>query len=1712
MSGGNVGVPPNAEQCVCMLERGPLQQLWPLEVLRIGDFVTAQLAQMGALQERSMLAQAAELERQMVECFPRWTAALDLLGALAARSERLRAEWLPSAVPRLVKLVRLGVDPGLKARALCALGAFVSGKSAAAAAEAATIVWDHLLVHSDVCAPPLPPMGSATELSGHPSGAAIVLNAARTAGLGSGDHRGDLDGRAMYVGFGGLGADDANASACIVDAASSQPLVSPHLPAAHKQLLVGLQEDFGVEGRHQKYPQTQAFLQLLGRIVRSSAASGLPVPGTVGDFVAWAAEHLFAHFDSFGYRVEEDKWSFAASCLSLLLEVLRGYDPAHCEAQEGADVEQPPNISPIELSRWLLVDGRPPVPRNNTASLNGTQFVAAEQPPLDFPSKDFRARGISDFANAHSDACRGPVDGGALTNASGVSEHRLPEFPTGLKLLCAFSLPRSPLLHRLLWVLAQTSARLAPSAHNALHSERGLPACAVQLYRTASLGVQLLQHLLMREPALHAKLARVRAAQQHVTGWACWRPEQLEALHLLHAELWRSLPTSTMMALPHALIERFFLGEPGASADVALTAEARAGRRSTLAAIWLLLHAAVWDKPRVCGQPLVLSALSVLRQARAQLGAGFASLLRAEEGVLFAARRALVLLLEAHDVREAAEGDGADRDSTNFDPWDAEALELAIGSPSLIELALAETTGALAYDESAQLLEPDEARSLPACQLLLLLLDELQRTAPVPACHDVVAPTAAMLLELEAEPRFAEVGMVPETSVILVLFELCAQTVEVSAGAAMNTMVARPLAMIAEVVMELLFRLGSHLRCGGAVLLAAQTSGLLPSWLNALPRLLSQLEMYSVQCGCVELAAAPSSQPVLCAWLHAIGHGLKLAAASLAASIRSPPARVNLDSGAAAASSIRAEPLLKALLLVSGMPAGSISCDEAAAEPLLCAVLRMLLAVARLALGDGADGSPIWNVDEEFQATQWRGEGPLRLYDVRALSVQLDATGAGDADRQAILLSAVQRNERRHMLHGLLHALSAVRQLTLLLPLACSSSDLQRPRLSTLLLPLSHLAVLPLPLAPLAPPLCACVRGLLCGLGSRALVPATEQLHVLQLTLQALTQPPLSATCRIELYMLLLAVLHLAMPPSTLCWQHSQQFELARQAAAALRASASKDFSTASGNAAGDGVTLMQLLALDARDGTTRQQGVALAVLHTMLLFESNEVMVELTNDAEELPWLALLCRGTLLSRLLEPLYQPTDATKHPLCQLLTEPLDAAVAHRVRHDWVLWHYQVALALVLLVLLRLCGNPNAALAVALHDSGSLNMLVAAPYLSLPLSLHDNGSFCGSSGLGSGVGSISMRSALMLRAKLMLPVLRVMNAAALATRQAPQQTGPLLAHFLAGSPIRLRTMRQLLMAAAQLPPRASLPLPLLQMSHGLASLVNAGWESLAQLERASVTTILPSSGTRRAFLESALQLLPPLAERLLATRARFGADSGTRLGAFVSLLGGAGGCAISATPGPRRLALNANDLTFVTASGAITYDEASAAEVGELLSELLGLCCRCCELTGITNNLGDMSLRGGRPLRAELMRLSPLFSPHLSLDAGIIAGASPPLGVLAQLVCWSGMQLRESDLQHTRLRDTAENLAANTSEHLRQLCAHIADVLPAAQALIAREKYNLVASLRAKMFTRVLDNTTLACTIWTCTISPPLLPPPHTHTRDTSRPCRSHTRIA
>ena len=98
--------------------------------------------------------------------------------------------------------------------------------------------------------------------------------------------------------------------------------------------------------------------------------------------------------------------------------------------------------------------------------------------------------------------------------------------------------PLSPLLHKLLWLLAHASILLGrPPAQLGAPPEH-----APVVYRAAALALQLLQLLLLREAPLAEKLGRMRASHERVRKWACWRPEQAEALARLHSELWRAMP------------------------------------------------------------------------------------------------------------------------------------------------------------------------------------------------------------------------------------------------------------------------------------------------------------------------------------------------------------------------------------------------------------------------------------------------------------------------------------------------------------------------------------------------------------------------------------------------------------------------------------------------------------------------------------------------------------------------------------------------------------------------------------------------------------------------------------------------------------------------------------------------------------------------------------------------------------------------------------------------------------------------------------------------------------------------------------------------------------------------------------------------------------------------------------------------------------------
>jgi hypothetical protein len=66
-------------------------------------------------------------------------------------------------------------------------------------------------------------------------------------------------------------------------------------------VLEGIKGDLPVEHRHQRYPQTRAFLRLLLTIARAHADAGMPPPAGMAGPLLWAAESIFALQDGFGF-------------------------------------------------------------------------------------------------------------------------------------------------------------------------------------------------------------------------------------------------------------------------------------------------------------------------------------------------------------------------------------------------------------------------------------------------------------------------------------------------------------------------------------------------------------------------------------------------------------------------------------------------------------------------------------------------------------------------------------------------------------------------------------------------------------------------------------------------------------------------------------------------------------------------------------------------------------------------------------------------------------------------------------------------------------------------------------------------------------------------------------------------------------------------------------------------------------------------------------------------------------------------------------------------------------------------------------------------------------------------------------------------------------------------------------------------------------------
>ena len=199
------------------------------------------------------------------------------------------------------------------------------------------------------------------------------------------------------------------------------------------ELLAGLKKDLEVEQRHQEYPQTLAFVRLVRRLLSSCASASRPPPPGLTRHVAWIGEEVFGRFEAFGFRHEEHKWELASGCLAAMVQAVRDYSPDACDAQEVGSHDE----DPVASARWLVAIEHRGV---------GGGWVWMP--------------GDGAAAAPHGAPPPPPPTGGAPPPTY---SYELPELPPALHLLCAFAAPRSPLLHKLLWLLAHASILLGRS-------------------------------------------------------------------------------------------------------------------------------------------------------------------------------------------------------------------------------------------------------------------------------------------------------------------------------------------------------------------------------------------------------------------------------------------------------------------------------------------------------------------------------------------------------------------------------------------------------------------------------------------------------------------------------------------------------------------------------------------------------------------------------------------------------------------------------------------------------------------------------------------------------------------------------------------------------------------------------------------------------------------------------------------------------------------------------------------------------------------------------------------------------------------------------------------------------------------------------------------------------------------------------------------------
>jgi len=533
-------------------------------------------------------------------------------------------------------------------------------------------------------------------------------------------------------------------------------------------------------------------------------------------------------------------------------------------------------------------------------------------------------------------------------------------------------------------------------------------------------------------------------------------------------------------------------------------------------------------------------------------------------------------------------------------------------------------------------------------------------------------------------------------------------------------------------------------------------------------------------------------------------------------------------------------------------------------------------------------------------------------------------------------------------------------------------------------------------------------RSLLAGLGASALLPAANLRQLLQVIVDALGigptsgQLPLLADCRRELYLLLASALRIAGAPPVACWQHPQREQLESAAAAVICGSA--------------GQGLVRLLALDVRDGKPAEQAVGLSLISAILHLEASRprAVAEVEREPQ---WLGFV---SLLPQLLAP-FALSDS---PMATGLRDLLQNSGAASGAFQW-LGLCELRLSLTLQLLLNLNAAPRDArddTALALRQNGALCYLADADFLSVQLPHLDE-----DSPAEIAAEIVPSPTVVDLYSRMLLPLLRIMHAAALV---APQLGAQLIARMFAGSPPRTRALLRAFKAPLRLG-SSLIPSEYMRMSHQIGSLLGFLWDGHRSSDQ------FGGLDATRAFTLATLRLLPWLLERLCVAGVSPSADD--PLGPFARLGG--------MLPPVSRAATGARAGASFSLAVADDYMEGrtlrsrevanlSAAEL--LLAQLASLSC-----------LATNALSSVEQLPPAKAAPSLLFLPLMAPPRDGCTRQSPPISVAAQLAAWSLAQLQRTDARYSELGACSARIPSLPAGQLRLLCHYLADELPPAE---------------------------------------------------------------